>query len=214
MCSVVLDWALTNDVGFSSVISLGGTVDIDYGETLEYLIHDARTRYILLYVDHIRNARRFMSTLRSASRVKPIILLKAGRHGRSDNDAPEVDNTSLLDVVFDAAMRHAGVVRVQNIDQLFFAAKALSCGFRPREDSLAIVSNGSGPADLAADRAKDLGTELVSLGSPTVATPRAHRRSAERHSHNPLDLGGDASAALPRRHPRARRRRWRCPTCW
>ena len=197
MCSVVLDWALTNDVGFSSVISLGGTVDIDFGETLEYLIHDAQTRYILLYVDHIRNARHFMSALRSAARVKPIILLKAGRHSRGDNNAPDEDNAGLADVVFDAAMRRAGVVRVQNIDQLFFATKALSCGFRPREDSLAIVSNGSGPADLAADRAKDLGTGLVSLGSATVAA--LERLGGREHrSHNPLDLGGDASAQLYR----------------
>ncbi|MGD9871766.1 MAG: GNAT family N-acetyltransferase [Thauera sp.] len=197
MCSVVLDWAQTNDVGFSSVISLGGTVDIDFGETLEYLIHDVQTRYILLYVDHVRNARHFMSALRSAARVKPIILLKAGRHGRDDNNAPDADDTSLADVVFDAAMRRAGVVRVQNIDQLFFATKALSCGFRPREDSLAIVSNGSGPADLAADRAKDLGTGLVSLGSATVATLE-RLGGRERRSHNPLDLGGEASAKLYR----------------
>ena len=196
MCSVVLDWALTNDVGFSSVISLGGTVDIDYGETLEYLIHDARTRYILLHVDHIRNARQFMSALRSAARVKPIILLKAGRHGRSDNNAADADNTSLADVVFDAAMRR-GVVRVQNIDQLFFAAKALSCGFRPREDSLAIVSNGSGPADLAADRAKDLGTGARQAGLADGRHARAPRRSRAA-LHNPLDLGGDASARLYR----------------
>src|SRR5690606_36167581 len=160
------DWALTNDVGFSSVISLGGTVDIDFGETLEYLIHDVQTRYILLYVDHVRNARHFMSALRSAARVKPIILLKAGRHGRGDNNAPEVDNAGLADVVFDAAMRRAGVVRVQNIDQLFFAAK-------------------------------DLGTELVSLGSATVATLE-RLGGRERRSHNPLDLGGDASAKLYR----------------
>lgn len=197
MCSVVLDWALTNDVGFSSVISLGGTVDIDFGETLEYLIHDVQTRYILLYVDRVRNARHFMSALRSAARVKPIILLKAGRHGRDDSSAADAGSASLADVVFDAAMRRAGVVRVQNIDQLFFATKALSCGFRPREDSLAIVSNGSGPADLAADRAKDLGTVLVSLGSATVAT--LERLGGREHrSHNPLDLGGDASAKLYR----------------
>ncbi|HRP24924.1 MAG TPA: GNAT family N-acetyltransferase [Thauera sp.] len=195
MCSVVLDWAQTNNVGFSSVISLGGTVDIDFGETLEYLIHDPQTRYILLYVDHIRDARHFMSALRSAARVKPIILLKAGRHGRSDNNAPAADSAGLADRVFDAAMRRAGVVRVQNIDQLFFATKALSCGFRPRQDSLAIVSNGSGPADLAADRAKDLGTALVSLGSPTVATLE-RLGGRERGCHNPLDLGGDASPQL------------------
>ena len=195
MCSVVLDWALTNGVGLSSVISLGGTVDIDFGETLEYLTHDPHTRYILLYVDHVRNARRFMSALRSAARVKPIILLKAGRHARGEDNASA--HAALADVVFEAAMRRAGVVRVQNVDQLFFATKALSCGFRPREDSLAIVSNGSGPADLAADRAKDLGTGLVALGSPTIAA--LERLGGREHrTHNPLDLGGDASPQLYR----------------
>lgn len=193
MCSVVLDWALTNDVGFSSVISLGGTVDIDFGETLEYLIHDSRTRYILLYVDRVHDARHFMSALRSAARVKPIILLKAGRHG----DGADGTRTVSADLVFDAAMRRAGVVRVQNIDQLFFATKALSCGFQPRTDSLAIVSNGSGPADLAADRAKDLGTELVGLGSPTIAALE-RLGGRERRCHNPLDLGGDAGPLLYR----------------
>lgn len=197
MCSVVLDWALTNGVGFSSVISLGGTVDIDFGETLEYLTHDLQTRYILLYVDHVRNARHFMSALRSAARVKPIILLKAGRHGQDDGGAPAAASAALADVVFEAAMRRAGVVRVQNVDQLFFATKALSCGFRPREDNLAIVSNGSGPADLAADRAKDLGTALVALGSPTIAALE-RLGGRERRTHNPLDLGGDASPQLYR----------------
>ncbi len=192
LCSVVLDWASTQGVGFSSVISLGGTVDIDFGETLEYLTHDPQTRYILLYVDHIRNARHFMSALRSAARIKPIIVLKAGRHGADENDTTAAAHGGLADVVFDAAMRRAGVVRVNNLDQLFFATKALSCGFRPREDSLAIVSNGSGPADLAADRAKDLGTTLVNLGSPTIAALE-RLGGRERRSHNPLDLGGDAS---------------------
>ncbi|MFT3760387.1 GNAT family N-acetyltransferase [Thauera sp.] len=193
MCSVMLDWALTNEVGFSSVISLGGTVNIDFGETLEYLTHDYRTRYILLYVDRVHDARHFMSALRSAARVKPIIVLKPGRHG----DAPDGQRAAPADLVFDAAMRRAGVVRVQNIDQLFFATKALSCGFQPREDSLAIVSNGSGPADLAADHARELGTELVGLGSPTIAALE-RLGGRERRCHNPLDLGGNAGPLLYR----------------
>jgi len=80
MCSAVLDWAKANQVGFSSVISLGMTADVDFGEILDYLIYNSRTHYILMYVEGIRHARRFMSALRSAARIKPIILLKAGRH--------------------------------------------------------------------------------------------------------------------------------------
>ena len=185
MCSVVLDWAAANGVGFSTVVSLGATLDIDFGETLDYLIHDPQTRHILLYVDHVGNARQLMSALRSAARVKPIILLKAGRH------APGGDGTA--DAVFDAAMRRAGVVRVQHIEQLFFAAKALSAGFRPRPQPLAIVTNGGGPGMMAVDRAGDLGTPLAELSADTRS--RLDRLCGRRlRGHNPLDLGGDASA--------------------
>ncbi len=185
MCSAILDWAQTNAVGFSTVISLGGTLDIDFGETLDYLIHDAHTRTILLYVDRVNNARQFLSALRSAARVKPIILLKAGRH----REGSRPDDSS--DQVFDAAMRRAGVVRVQNIDQLFFATKALASGFRPRDHRLTIISNGRAPAELAADRAWDLGIELVALGSPTIASLQG-LGGREHQRHNPLDLGGEA----------------------
>ncbi|MBN9694556.1 MAG: GNAT family N-acetyltransferase [Zoogloea sp.] len=188
MCSVVLDWAATNQVGFSSVISLSSTLDVDFGETLDYLVHDPRTRHILLYVDHVRHARRFMSALRSAARIKPIILLKAGRH---ETDSP-AGSTCVADAVFDAAMRRAGVVRVQHIGQLFFAAKALAAGFRPREAPLTIVTNGGGPGAMAADRAGDLGIPLAVLSDDSLA--RLGRLIAgERRPGNPLDLGGDAS---------------------
>jgi len=190
MCSVVLDWAAANQVGFSAVISLSSTIDIDFGEVLDYLAHDDRSRYILLYVDHIRNARHFMSALRSAARVKPIILLKAGRH---DRQREATGSAAFSDAVFDAAMRRAGVVRVQNIGQLFFAAKALASGFRPRVDRLAIVTNGGGPGTMAADRALDLGAPLVELAADTVAALDRLCGAARRCS-NPLDLGGEAGA--------------------
>jgi len=116
ICSAVLDWASSNRVGFSSVISLGGTADVDFGEILDYLIYDNLTHYILLYVEGIRDARRFMSALRSAARIKPIVLLKAGRHA---GGLAAVETHSGMaagsDVVFEAAVRRAGVVRVKNI---------------------------------------------------------------------------------------------------
>ena len=183
MLSAVLDWAASENVGFSSVISLGATADVDFGEILDYLIHDEQTRHILLFVEHIRNARRFMSALRSAARVKPIILLKAGRHD---------DDSDTADEVFEAATRRAGVVRAQNIDQLFHAAKALSSGFRPRGRHLAIVSNGHGPGTLAADRARQLGIPLATLTSETGnALGRLLPRNAVRD--NLVDLGGQAT---------------------
>lgn len=188
MCSTVVDWAATNHFGFSSVISLGRSIDIDFGETLDYLIHDEKTRHILIYVEHIRNARRFLSALRSAARVKPIILLKAGRH-----DTHPADRTASTDEVFDAAIRRSGAVRVQNIDQLFHAAKALACGFRPRGRQLAIITNGGGPGAMAADRAGDLSIPLAQLTEKTIAA--LNQLLPRGWSHGGLiDIGGDATA--------------------
>jgi len=187
MCTAFLDGAATRGVGFSSVISLGGSSDVVLGEILDYLIYDDRTRHILLYVEQIRNARRFMSALRSAARVKPIILLKAGRH-----DFEPANLTSVADAVFDAAVRRAGAVRVQNIDQLFHAAKALSSGFRPRGRRLAIVTNGGAPGTMAADRAGDLGIPLARLTGET--TDKLNHFLPRNWSHGGLiDLGGNAT---------------------
>lgn len=194
MCSAVMDWAAGDGLGFSSVISLGGTLDLDFGEVLDYLVHDERTRHILLYVERIRNARSFMSALRAAARIKPVILLKSGRHDFSPTSTSTVESqrNDFSDPVFDAAVRRAGVVRVQNIDQLFHAAKALASGFRPRGKQLAIISNGGGPGAMAADRAGDLGIPLATLTGDTGAQlDRLLPRGWQRGSC--IDLGGDAS---------------------
>lgn len=186
MCSAVLDWAASNHIGFSSLISLGRSTDVDFGEILDYLIYDDKTRHILIYVEQIRNARQFMSALRSAARVKPVILLKGGRHSLDGEAAPTAD------AVFDAAIRRAGVVRVQNVDQLFHAAKALSSGFRPRGRQLAILTNGGGPGVMAADRAGDLGIPLARLASDT--TEKLDRLLPRGWSHGGMiDIGGDAT---------------------
>ncbi len=193
MCSAVLDWAKANQVGFSSVISLGMTADVDFGEILDYLIYDSRTHYILMYVEGIRNARRFMSALRSAARIKPIILLKAGRHeAGAMATATHSGMAAVSDTVFDAAVRRAGVVRVQNVGQLFYAAKALASKFRPQGNRLAIITNGGGPGAMAADRAGDLGIPLGELSNETMAV--LNKALPTNWSHgNPIDIGGDAT---------------------
>lgn len=193
MCSAVLDWAKANDVGFSSVASLGSTADIDFGEILDYLIYDNRTHYILLYIEGIRNARRFMSALRSAARIKPIILLKAGRHAAGS--AAVQTHSGIVagsDAVFDAAVRRAGVVRVRSVGQLFYAAKALAAKFRPQGKRLAIVTNGGGPGAMAADRAGDLDIPLAELGADTVQRLNACLPTTWSRS-NPVDIVGDAT---------------------
>jgi acetyltransferase len=193
MCSSVLDWAKSNRVGFSSVISLGSTADVDFGEILDYLIYDNRTHYILLYVEGIRNARRFMSALRSAARIKPIILLKAGRHA-AGSAAVQTHSGMIAgsDIVFEAAIRRAGVVRVKNVGQLFYAAKALASKFRPQGKRLAIITNGGGPGAMAADRAGDLDIPLAELSVTTMQTLNTLMPPNWSHS-NPIDIAGDAT---------------------
>jgi len=193
MCSAVLDWAKSNGVGFSSVISTGTTTDVDFGEILDYLIYDNRTHYILMYVEGIRNARRFMSALRSAARIKPIILLKAGRHEAGSVAAQAHSGMAAVsDAVFNAAIRRAGVVRVQNVGQLFYAAKALASKFRPQGNRLVIITNGGGPGAMAADRAGDVGIPLAPLSTETITALNKVLPTSWSHN-NPVDIMGDAT---------------------
>lgn len=194
LCTAILDWANSNDVGFSSVISLGSAVDVDFGEIIDYLISDANTHSILLYIEGIRNARNFMSSIRAAARIKPVILVKVGRHAAASKAA--VSHTASLvgsDDAFDAAVRRSGAVRVRTVTQLFSTAKALSCGFDPTGNRLAIVTNGGGPGVIATDIAIDLGLVMASLSESTIE--RLNQVLPTTWSHgNPLDIIGDAQA--------------------
>ncbi|BCK87606.1 protein lysine acetyltransferase Pat [Sideroxyarcus emersonii] len=194
LCTAILDWATLNDVGFSSVVSMGSSTDVDFGEILDYMVSDPNTHSILMYIEGIRNARSFMSALRAAARIKPVILVKVGRHPAGSKAA--MSHTASLvgsDDVFDAAIRRVGVVRVQTVTQLFTAARALSCGFRPVGNRLAIVTNGGGPAVMAADRAADLGLSMATLSDSTVEYLNQHLPSNWPHC-NPVDIIGDAQA--------------------
>lgn len=190
MCAAVLDWAAMNRIGVSAAVNLGAAIDIDFGEVLDYLVHDDRTRFVLLHVERVRQARRFLSALRSAARVKPVLLLKSGSDGEAQDAT--LDPRNYGDAVFDAAVRRAGVVRVRGISQLFHAAKGLAEGFRPRGSQLAIVCNGTGPGAMAADCADALGVPLARLTSDTVQA----LRGLLPHGWDgamPIDLGGDAT---------------------
>ncbi|MGE0557950.1 MAG: GNAT family N-acetyltransferase [Burkholderiales bacterium] len=194
LCTAMLDWARPNRVGFSSVISLGGSKDVDFGEIIDFLVNDPKTEHILLYIEGVRDARRFFSSLRAAARVKPVILMKVGRHPVGSRAA--VSHTGAVvgaDDIFDAAIRRAGVVRVTTIGQLVAAAQALSAHVRPRGDRLAVITNGGGPGVMAADRAADLGIPLAALSPATLETLQAALPSNWSHG-NPVDLIGDADA--------------------
>ncbi|MDD2933351.1 MAG: bifunctional acetate--CoA ligase family protein/GNAT family N-acetyltransferase [Methylotenera sp.] len=194
LCTAILDWAQTNDVGFSSVVSMGSSVDVDFGEILDYLISDVKTQSILLYIEGIHDARGFMSAIRAAARIKPVILVKVGRHAAGSKAA--MSHTASLvgsDDAFEAAVKRAGVVRVKSITQLFSAAKALSCGFHPTGNRLAIVTNGGGPGVMATDCAEDLGLVMATLSAATIEKLNAVLPQTWSHG-NPVDIIGDAQA--------------------
>lgn len=148
----VLDWARMRGIGFSHFIALGDSADVDLGDALDYLASDGGTSAILLYVQDLRYARKFMSAARAAARSKPVLVLKAGRE---DEDAPAAASESGAlagrDDVFDAAIRRAGMLRVYTTEQLFSAAETLAYARPLHGERLAIVSNGAGPGVLARD---------------------------------------------------------------
>lgn len=194
VCTAMLDWARPNGVGFSSVVSLGGSTDLDFGEIVDYLVTDPKTEHILLYVEGVRDARRFVSGLRAAARVKPVILMKVGKHPVGSRAASSHTGAIVgLDDVFDAVVKRAGVVRVGSVGQLVAAAQALAARVRPQGERLAIVTNGGGPGVMAADRAADLGILLAPLAQATIDALKTALPQNWSHG-NPVDLIGDASA--------------------
>ncbi len=200
ICTAILDWAEAQGIGFSAVASTGNAVDVDFGDLLDYLALDPETRSILMYVEGVHNARRFMSGLRSAARMKPVIVIKSGRHAEGSRAA--MSHTGALvgaDDVFDAALERAGVVRANSIFGLFSAARILSSGYRADGNRLAIITNAGGPAVMATDCAVDLGLAVAELGADTIAQLDGFLPSHWSRA-NPVDLIGDAG---PERYAQA-----------
>ena len=164
LTSSILDWATKNGVGFSSVVSLGPNTSVDIAQVLDFLANDRHTQSIVIYLEGISSARRFMSALRSAANVKPVVVLKAGRKP-AGNEAAQTHSGAIVgsDDVFDAALRRAGAVRVRSFVELFSAARCLASRYRPVGNRLAIVTNGGGPGVLAADWVNEIHLELGKL---------------------------------------------------
>ncbi len=193
VCTSILDWAFNDDFALSAVFSPGNGSDLNLPEILDFLASDPRSESILLYLEGIPNSRRFMSSLRAAARTKPVVVVKAGRAplsaglAHAHNLAPIGD-----DLVFDAALRRAGALRVRSIGDLFSAARALTTPRKPQGNRLAIVTNGGGPAIMAADTAAELGISLPPLSPATLAG--LHEGIPPSWSmNNPVDLLIDAS---------------------
>lgn len=164
LTATLLDWAQRHGVGFSTVVSLGPNTAVELPQVLDYLTNDGSTQSILVYMEGIRHARRFMSALRAAAYTKPVVVMKSGRQAAGSKVA--LTHSAAIvgaDDVFDSALRRAGVVRVRQFTQLISAAQCLASRFRPVNERLAIVTNGGGPAVLAADWAGTLGLEVAQV---------------------------------------------------
>ena len=193
ICAALVDWARSAGIGFSSVISLGAATDLDFGEILDYLLYDEETTSILMYVEGIHDARRFISGLRAAARTKPIVVLKVGRHAAGSLAAQS--HTGAIvgdDAVFEAVLKRSGVVRAQTYAELFDAARLLGAGRLPGGNRLAILTNGGGPAVMAADCASEQGVDMAQLSPATIAQLDATLPPHWSHG-NPVDIIGDAT---------------------
>ncbi len=195
--AALLDYAWTAGFGFSSVVSTGAGSEVEFSEILDYLALDAATRSIVLYIEGVHDARAFMSSVRAAASVKPVVVLKVGRHMTGQRAA--MSHTGALvgdDAVFDNALKRAGAIRVDAFNQMFAAAEALATGRLPRGlpgNRLAIVTNGGGPGVLAADAAADADVQLAAL-SPQVRDELDAILPGTWSRTNPVDIVGDADA--------------------
>ena len=191
----LVEWAATHDVGFSAMVSIGDAIDVDFGDLLDHFALDRGTRAILLYIESITDARKFMSAARAAARAKPVIVVKSGRNAQGAKAA--LTHTGALagsDAVYDAAFRRAGLLRVLDLDELFAAAETLGHRATLLGKRLAILTNGGGIGVLAVDRLADLGGELAAISPGTMAKLDAALPPIWSQA-DPADIAGDADAA-------------------
>lgn len=191
--AAMVDWAAQRGVGFSGIVSIGDQLDVDLADCLDYYASDPGTRAILLYLEAIPDARKFMSAARAAARVKPVVVVKGGRMAQGAKAA--ATHTGALagaDLVYDAAFRRAGLLRVFDLRELFDCAQVLAAGAQPRGRRLAILTNGGGLGILAIDRLVELGGVQAELGDATRS--RLDHAPGGWSKANPVDIGGDAGA--------------------
>ena len=192
LVTAMLDWAKSRGIGFSHLVSLGEGADVDFGDLLDHLGSDAPTRAILLYMESVEAPRKFMSAARAAARNKPVIVVKAGRAGRGM--AAAASHTGALagsDIVFDAAIRRAGMLRVDTLQELFMAAETLARFRGNQSEVLTVMTNGGGGGVMAADAAAREGVALWEPDSALLARLDAVLPATWSHG-NPIDLIGDA----------------------
>ncbi len=191
----VLDWATARSIGFSHFASLGDMADVDFGDLLDYLANQIEVRGILLYIEAVTEARKFMSAARAASRLKPVIVIKSGRSPAAARAV--ASHTGALagrDAVYDAAFRRAGMLRVHDIGGLFGAVETMGLDLKVTGERLAILTNGGGVGVMATDALMDYGGQLAELSEETMSALNAVLPRTWSHG-NPVDIIGDAPGA-------------------
>jgi len=194
LLTAILDWAIPQEVGFSGIVSAGSMLDVGWGDLISHFGDDPNTHSILLYMESVGDARSFLSAAREVALRKPIIVIKAGRSEAASRAA--ASHTGALtgsDEVLDAAFRRCGVLRVQNIADLFYMADVLSKQPRPKGPRLTIVTNAGGPAVLATDALDARNGELAPLSESTLEALNEFLPAHWSHN-NPIDILGDAEA--------------------
>src|SRR5438067_4566698 len=190
ICTSILDWALERHIGFSSFVSVGAMLDVDFADLLDYFGDDPATRAVVMYMESVGDVRKFLSAARSVSRTKHVIVVKSGRHEAGARAA--ASHTGALagsDAVFDAAFRRAGVLRVTTIPDLFNMSEILSMQPPPRGPALAIITNAGGPGVMAVDELMTHGGVLAPLGPATLEALNKLLPPFWSHA-NPVDLLG------------------------
>jgi acetyltransferase len=192
--SAILDWAIHDNIGFSNFVSVGSMIDVDFGDLIDYFGTDPKTKSILMYVEGITEARKFMSAARHFARTKPIIVVKAGRFSESAKAAAShTGSLSGEDDIYDAAFKRAGIVRVEEIEDLFNSTEVLGTQPLPSGPNLALITNAGGPGVMATDALIAKGGKLAPLSKKTMDTLNSVLPPFWSKG-NPIDIIGDAKA--------------------
>ena len=195
--ATVLDWATSRGIGFSHIVSMGDMSDVDFGDMLDYLATDFKTKAILLYIETVTHVRKFMSAARAAARMKPVVVVKPGRHLEGARAlASHTGTLTGADEAYNAAFERAGMLRVADMQALFDAVETLAMSHPFPGDRLAILTNSGGMGLMAADVLIDKKGRLAELSPETISRLTSLLPAAWSHN-NPVDIGGDAN---PNRH--------------
>ena len=194
LCTSVLDWAIEGKIGFSYFISIGNSVDVEFGDLIDYLGEDEQTQCIILYIESVSIARKFMTAARAFARKKPIIVYKAGRF--PDSAKVAASHTGAMaseDSVYDAAFKRAGLARVYDIGDIFSVAELISRNKFPKGSRLGIITNAGGPGVMATDALIASSGVLAKLSETTISRLNDNLPAFWSHG-NPIDVLGDARA--------------------